>query len=213
MKKTFYILTLLAICLITASCGKSVSEKPTQDEYVVDIFNCFRQENIDSQHDEITFSNQDTCIILKRDESGEYHCQNLEGKIIMYYPDDYNIVFMLCDTLASTGELYVYIDSTRYLLSPQQPYAIYPLNEFLTKYIYLNLFPGDTLFDNDQTVSVQEESLYEIVEVRNEYLMVREAFYDETSSPRIISQPSKPTYLYHWRNGYTLNTTRFVIDE
>ena len=213
MKKTLYILTLLAICLITASCGKNVSEKPTQDEYVVDIFNCFRQENVNSQHDEITFSNKDTCITLKRNENGDYPCEDLEGKIMMYYPNDYNIMFMLCDTLSSKGELYVYIDSTRYLLSPQQPYAIYPLNEFLTKYIYLNLLPGDTLFDNNQIVSVQDECLYEILEIKSEYLLVREVFYDETSSPRIISQPSKPTYLYHWRHGYTLNTKRFVIDE
>lgn len=213
MKKPLYILSLAAISLTMASCGRSMLDTPTLGEYVVDILNCFQQDNVNSQLDEITFSNQDSCITLKRDTSGNYHCQNLEGKIIMYYPDDYNIVFMLCDTLSSTGELYVYIDGVRYLVSPQQPYAIYPLNEFLTKFISLNLYPGDSLLDNDQIVAVQNESLYEILEVRDEHLLIREVLYNETATPRIISQPSKPTYLYPWRDGYLLKTTRFVIDE
>lgn len=199
-----------SFCLFGCVCGNNTSSEQLM---VVDICNYFRQENIDSSLGIVSFVNSDTCLQLAQEQNGDYHCDFLKDKIIMYHPDDYNIVFMLCEPPTPSNELYVYIDSARYLVQPKQPYAIYSLNEFLPKFIYLNLFPGDTLLDNDQVVCVQDECLYEILEVRDKYLLVREVLYSETATPRIISQSSKPIYLYPWRNGYSLKTKRFAIDE
>ena len=66
---------------------------------------------------------------------------------------------------------------------------------------------------NKKTITLNEEHLYEILEVVDDYIKVREVQYEETHIPRITSLRTAPTYLYHWRDGYKLHTEKFVIDE
>lgn len=180
---------------------------------VVDIYNCFRKENIDSSLGVVSFVNKDTCLQLIQKENGDYSCEYLKDKILMYYPDDYNIVFMLCDPPTASNELYVYIDSTRYLIQPQKTYPVYTLDDFFSTYLYLDLKKGDSLLLDKKSITLNEDHMYEILEVVDDYLKVREVQYDETHIPRITSLPTAPIYMYHWRDGYKLHTERFVIDE
>lgn len=208
-----FVILYLIILFCSFGCAHGNSTTPRKQMMVVDIYNYFRQENIDSSLDMVSFVNKDTCLQLTQGEYGEYHCDFLKDKILMYYPDDYNIVFMLCDPPTSSNELYVYIDSTRYLIQPQKSYAVYTIDDFFSSFLYLSLQKGDSLLLNKKIITLNEEHLYEILEVVDEYIKVREVKYDETHIPRITSLPAAPIYLYRWRNGYKLHTERFVIDE
>lgn len=207
------IILILIILLCSFGCARDNSTTPHKQTMVVDIFNYFRQENIDSPLDMVSFVNKDTCLQLIQKESDDYSCEYLRDKILMYYPDDYNIVFMLCDPPTSNNELYVYVDSTRYLIQPQKSYAVYKINDFFSSFLYLRLQKGDSLLFNKKTITLNEEHLYEILEVVDDYIKVREVQYEETHIPRITSLLTAPTYLYHWRDGYKLHTEKFVIDE
>lgn len=202
---------IILFCSFGCACGNTTT--PRKQTMVVDIYNCFRQNNIDSSHDIVSFVNKDTCLQLTQKESGDYSCEYLKDKILMYYPNDYNIVFMLCDPPTANNELYVYIDSTRYIVQPQKSYAVYPIDDFFSTYLYLDLRKGDSLLLGKETITLREEHTYEILEVVDDYIKVREVQYDETNIPRFKSLLTAPIYLYHWRDGYKLHTERFVIDE
>lgn len=201
------------VLFLSFGCVKGSSTMPNKQEMVVDIFNYFHKEHIDTPSGIVSFVSKDTCLLLIPKEDEYYCCDYLKDRIIMYYPEDYNIVFMLCDPPTENNEIYVYIDSTRYSVRPQKSYAVYPIDEFFSTYLYLHLQKGDTLLLNQTTITLREEHLYEILEVVNDYLKIREVRYEETHIPRIISLPITPTYLYHWRDGGCLHTERFVIDE
>lgn len=204
-----YIVLLLSFW----GCACSHSATPNNPLMVVDIFNYFRQENIDTSLDIVSFVNKDTCLQLAKGGNGDYHCDFLKDKILMYYPDDYNIVFMLCEPPTTNNELYVYIDSSQYIVQPPKSFPVYKIDVFFSKFLYLHLQRGDTLFTHEKTITLCEEHLYEILDVVGEFLKVREVKYDETHIPRIISQPSNPIFLFRWRDGYNIYTERFVIDE
>ena len=212
-KDSKLIVLYLIISLFGVGCAHGNYIMPTKQTMVVDIYNYFQKEHVDSSLGIVSFENQDTCLQLTQGISGDYYCDFLKDRIVMYYPDDYNIVFMLCDPPTASNNLYVYIDSTRYLVRPQKSFAIYGHDEFFSKFLYLLLQRGDSLLTNERAITLSEEHMFEILDVDGEFLKVREVEYDETHIPRIKSRPSNQTFLYRWRDGYNLYTKQFVIDE
>ena len=208
-----YIALYIAILLSSCCCVHSDGVTPINPPMVVDIYNYFRKEHVDSSLGVISFANKDTSLQLIQGESGDYYCDFLKDKIIMYYPDDYNIVFMLCDPPTPNNELYVYVDSSRYLVHPQKTFAVYSLDEFFSTFLYLRLQRGDSLLFNKKTFTLREEHMYEILDIAGEFLKVREVKYEETHVPRITSQSSNPIFLYRWRDGNKFFSEKFVIDE
>lgn len=202
---------IILFCSFGYACGNCTS--PRKQTMVVDIYNYFRQDNVENSLDTVSFVSKDTCLQLTQRENGDYHCDYFKDKILMYYPADYNIVFMLCDPPTANNELYVYIDSIRYLVQPQKTYAVYPIDAFFSTYLYLNLQEGDSLLYGKKTITLHEEHAYEILEVVDDYIKVREVQYNETHIPRFNSLLTAPIYLYHWRDGFVYYTKRFVIDE
>lgn len=203
---------LLLVGILGTGCRKNAPIASLSNEYIVDIYNYFGKSLCTSDFDKITFTNGIDSFSLDINAIGDFVCPNLDGRIVLYYPTS-NLICMLCDTLTNDAQLQVYIDGSRYFVTPKKEYAIYSIDDFFRNFIYVNLLPGDSLFNDKTSIVVQREEFYEIIDIKGDFMDIRVVQYDEESIPRFISQPSAKILRYRWRNGDILNTSRLVIDE
>ena len=109
VKKLIVVFSIL-LCHVMSGMSKCSPNKNIwrhTEEYVVDIYNYFGKEGVDSSLEEIYFFNQDTTLILRQMPNGDFSCDNLADNIVMYYPYNYNLIVMLCDTLRSQKGLII----------------------------------------------------------------------------------------------------------
>ena len=91
VKKLIVVFSIL-LCHVMSGMSKCSPNKNIwrhTEEYVVDIYNYFGKEGVDSSLEEIYFFNQDTTLILRQMPNGDFSCDKclrLSGCKAFYFP-------------------------------------------------------------------------------------------------------------------------------
>ena len=71
------------------------------------IYSILFVDSISIEPFQIDFINNDTCFSLKQASNGDYYCDFLSDKNILYYPDNYNLVCLFCEPQNQENELII----------------------------------------------------------------------------------------------------------